>query len=174
MIKKYLYIHKDYLTNTLEIIKEDKINKTIEFVNAYGYEALKHNTCHKKLNIGDFRARNRALYKKLETEKEKEEMRKEYDDIHKDFLLEGQEVRDRDNLITLLDFVEANGYEMLESKTTYNNKGIGEFRATKRKKFKALKCDMLKAQLIEEFSMLPISFLGEAAVRFTENNQIEN
>jgi hypothetical protein len=149
------------------MINNDFVNATIDYINKFGYKKLTKKTKHifenKSYNIGDYRAKQVNIYNKLETEKEREAMKKEFNCIHPDYLLNPQLVSRQNNINATIDFIEKFGYEKLSSITThiFNNElyNIGIFRAIQRNKYNKLETEKEREAIKKEFDYINDDYL---------------
>ena len=131
---------------------------TKEFVQKYGLKELTNLTEYKGYKIGEFRSRQKLKYKNLGNDTEKTEMKKKFDEIDEDILLDAIYVSKRDHINATLEFINEFGYKQLNHKTIYKDFKIGSFRANCREKYKKLS-KKEKEDMKKEFDVISEDFL---------------
>ena len=160
MESEFSVIHRDYLFNQEDVLIQLYIDTTIEYIQKYGYQSIKSTTVYNDFNIGEFRSTQRKKYKRLESTREKNKMKKIFNIIHNDYLLNGLYVSRRNHIEATIDYISKNGYDSLSNKTQHNGFNIGNFRANQRKKYKELKSSKEKEILLDEFSVIHKDYLS--------------
>jgi len=129
LIKEYSSVDQYYLYDTAYKNHMENYRLSKEFINLYGIENLTNLTGYKGYKIEPFRCRQKMKYKNLDTDNEKRTMKKEFDNIHPDYLLDAVVVSKRQHIQAILEFIEKFGYDKLTNKTEYNGYKIGSFRS---------------------------------------------
>ena len=91
--------------------KQEYINATIKFIEKYSYRELQSRTVYSGLNIGEFSSTQRKLYKKLKTKKEQKQMESEFSIIHKNYLLNQEDVLVQLYIDATLEYIQKYGYQ---------------------------------------------------------------
>ncbi|KAB7889735.1 helicase-related protein, partial [Poseidonibacter ostreae] len=152
VIDEYYLIDRAYKNFTLNF-KNSK-----EFVEKSGLEKFTNLTEYNGYKIGEFRSRQKLKYKSLDNQNEKDEMKRKFDEIHEDFLLDAIYISKRDHIKVTLEFINEFGYEQLTHKTIYKDFRIGSFRANCREKYKKLS-KKEKEEMKKEFDIINPDFL---------------
>ena len=177
-----------------------KIEATLDFIEKYGFENLTINSRHtykgiKNITIGAFRNQKRKIFNKLTSDKEKISMIEEFSmfpinylgdnavkfaqehNLDVKYALTKLDYQTQLKIEATLDFIEKYGFKKLAHASKHTYKGvevsIGVFRTNKRLKFNKLIDDEDKINFIEEFSMFPINYLGDNAVKFAQEHNLD-
>ena len=87
-------------------------------------------------------------------------MKKIFNIIHEDYLLNGLYVSRRNHIEATIDYISKYGYENITNTTKHNNFNIGNFRSNQRRKYKELETTKEKEKLVKEFSVIHKDYLS--------------
>jgi len=173
------------------------IEATKDFIKKYGFESLTNETNYtykgiKDVNIGSHKTTQIGIFGKLTNDADRIKMIKKFDmfpvnylgkkavEFAKEHDLDVEYVVDKNSnyfkIEATKDFIKKYGFENLIKKTKHIYKGveisIGSFMANKRINFNKLTSDEDKINMIKEFSMFPVNYLGDNAIKFAKEHNL--